>query len=222
MLKAKTFSNWGYASLMYHNSTIAYGEWNIDYLLPNVTSMIHTAFVIMWTDKNTPEFSIDGHFEDTYLSKVEGYAVFLTSTEMGFPTIKLIKYTSLYSPLIETLGETSDLPNNAYPSNLQIRVTRGLDGNFTVYGNSQQLFSAIDNDYTTSEYIGIVSWRLGFQLDNITIEEMPGSTTTTTTPTTSNGNTTSSTSANTNFEIPMFALPVFLVYIGLRRRRKIT
>ncbi|MHA2104505.1 MAG: hypothetical protein ACW981_13840 [Candidatus Hodarchaeales archaeon] len=178
-------------SFILHASNLAYGEWNIDYLMPSNVDEVYTIFQFIFNDFEEGYFdSFAGDSDNIFLQNVTGYVLVITGS-VGAKrwysqnaTMLLIRIdpfkwsiengTLLTSPWESAngiLGTFNNFPNLSLPEKLNIKLIRTIDGSFKVFYNSELIIKAIDNTYNSSEYLILGSWAKPHYADNITVSE---------------------------------------------------
>lgn len=218
MLRAPNYADYGKKSHINHDSATAYGTWSFDWL---VSSPAHVGIEFMLTDLRT-NFNLTGLHQNQV--NFTGYAVLLVSFSaspglgLQAPGINLLKFVNRNNYSLVTVLDTHKFAAEVVGPH-HIEISRTLQGQFTVYYDSEVTLQGFDNITTTSEKFGITSWRGDSGIDNITISDTfiapPTTTTTTTSPTT-----TTTTTATADGFVLWLLIPSFGILIVLRKKGK--
>jgi hypothetical protein len=159
-------ASWPYGSGAYHNSSVAYGTWSFDWIVPteldDKTNVMDRFFLCsnmeIYENGSNSEpptlnayfLTLDIRFELT--SENPGTFINLGEYNYGIP---------------HTIKEYSD--PNPFTGILHIDITRDNDGTFRVHLNSscEPIFEVVNNRYKTSERVVFWSWRGDSAFDNL-------------------------------------------------------
>jgi hypothetical protein len=212
VLRAPDYSSYGKKSNAIHDSTVAYGTWSFDWL---VSSPAHIGIEFMLTDLLNTNYNYTGLH--TSQMNYTGYAVLLISFAsnpglgLQAPGINLLKFKNHDNVSIVGVLDTHKFAANIVGSH-NIEINRDLNGQFSVYYDSELTLQATDNMTTTSEKFGFTTWRGDSGIDNITVSDTdPGTLTTTSTATTTNA---------TEGYVLGLLIPSFVVLIIYRKKVK--
>ena len=179
ILRAPNNQDFSNLSLAHRDSTVAYGNWSADWFIASGTDhLAYDVLVFMITDL-VHDYDPTGLTESQFLADTTGYGLILvsssaTSVSIGAsaPGISLIRYPSV---ILDTYKFAADIEGSH-----NIEITRNLQGQISVYFDTELKLQATYNVTTTSEKFYLSSYKGDSGFDNITVS---GKTTTTTTKT---------------------------------------
>ncbi|MHA2252043.1 MAG: hypothetical protein ACXAD7_16890 [Candidatus Kariarchaeaceae archaeon] len=148
----------------YHDSSVAYGDWSLDWTVPD-DNQSYCAIEFILTN---PEYNFDWDgVSGLYQSKLIGYSLVLGSysTDSTTPTIYLVKLSDGSSPI--TLA--SHRLNSSFGGAHHIKITRESDGKFEIFFDNELIIEANDNVHQSSVKFAFTSWEGNSSIDNIII-----------------------------------------------------
>jgi hypothetical protein len=177
-----------------HNTTVAYGTWNFDWVPP--ATLTQLAFF----DYINFIFDTEGITNFDGLSDVPctGYSLDIINFPGGSSNIELTKSVGGTET---TLGSYNLSPPFNKP--IHFNITRDQQGHFKVYYDTELIIQATDNDINTSFIFTWNSFIGDTGLDNITVSE----------------NTMTTTTAVTESFIVWLLFPSLMILVVIRRKR---
>lgn len=178
-----TFQTITYAA---YNSSVAYGSWSFDYIVfPGSDRLAYDVVTVLFTDL-VNNYSMEGLSETQYLTDCTGYSILIVSghntagiSGIAIPGISFAVYTPWFTVL-----ETYEMPDGISGIH-HINITRGLQGLFSIYFDSELIIQFRHKLTTSSERFQFVSFKGDSGIDNITVNDEPVEIPTTTTTTVS-------------------------------------
>ena len=224
ILRAPNSTDFETAADALYNNSVAYGSWSFDWLVVNGSDhLAYDAVAFMFTDTRN-SYNMTGLTEAEYLMNCNGYSLLLISSSKtagiagaAIPGISLASYTPSY-----TILSTHEFANDIVGIH-HINISRNLQGEFSVYFDSELVIEATDNGTTTSERFLIVSFKGDSGFDNISVKDLTIDetiTTTTTTTTTTDILTTATTSNSSEGFLGWLLLPIMMTLIIKRKLSK--
>lgn len=220
----------GFMGVAIHNSTSLYGQWSFD-LKSDAGSVVNFMFVY-----NMPQLDLVGYtWNDPVI--MDAYSVQIYTSNFGNYSesgVRLFHYTEGYvfgapgTSVTDYRLDNYNFTNRAGPlGDYHIDITRKLDGNMTVYVDSEKVMSGINNEITNSTQLAILSTSYAVTIDNIVVSDeitvgVPTTTPTSTTVPSSSTPPSSTTDSSTKDNSPLYlwiAIPSLLVLIILSKKR---
>ena len=208
-----------------YDSSVAYGNWSFDWIVTSGTDhLAYDSVAFMFTD-TVNNYNMTGLTESEYLENCNGYNLLMisSSSTTGFtgaaiPGISLGIYGSSYA-ILDTHEFASDIVGSHH-----IDIYRDMQGQISVYFDTQLIIQATDNTVTTSEVFNIVSFKGDSGFDNIVVNELSDETTTPPTTTTDEQTTTTTgtnTSESTEGFIGWLLIPASFLLILSRKKKNL-
>ncbi len=172
VLRAPNNQDFSNLSMAHRDSTVAYGNWSADWFIASGTDhLAYDVLIFMITDL-VHDYNATGLTESQYLANTIGYGLVLVSSSdwsvfEGYrdPGITLVRFPSP-TVTLDTYKFTADIEGSH-----NIEITRNLQGQISVYFDTELKLQATDNVTTTSEKFFLVSFKGDSGFDNITVSE---------------------------------------------------
>jgi len=211
ILRAPNNQDFSNISMAHRDSTVAYGNWSADWFIASGTDhLAYDVLIFMITDL-VHDYNATGLTDSQYLADMIGYGLILVSSSATYvypggsaPGITLVRYP--HAVILDTYKFAADIEGSH-----NIEITRNLQGQISVYFDTELKLQATDNVTTTSEKFSIGSYRGDSGFDNITVSDLTIETTTTATTTT--------TTAVTESFIVWLLFPSLMILVVIRRKR---
>ena len=171
ILRAPNYQGWDESTGIYtgnytrarRKSTVAYGTWSFDWVPPisRPDSQDLDLIVFIYNPAGREINLTDQENNST------SYSIQIFFNSLG-ETTRIILCKQLGPPSdVTLLGEYYIIP--PVIKSIHIEITRDQQGHFKVYYNTNEIIDVTDNDITTSERFGLLSWVGDTGIDNITI-----------------------------------------------------
>jgi hypothetical protein len=166
----------------FHNSTVAYGTWSIDFYIPeDQDSEILGGIWIIGNNWGNGSFNISGVIYPHFRMYTRSYIVYIQAGTQGWGPSYSINMNMYDSGEYIRVGDYVLGSTSNFTGYHHLDIIRDLTGIFTFYYDSKQIFQATDNNINTSEHLVLFSLMGNISFDNITVSDSIEMTTTTTT-----------------------------------------